>query len=70
MELKLYPRLNLRSKRAILKVKKQFGNPYNYNPWMALLKRLSAETGMSVEEVRNQLFKERRWLIENRQYYL
>lgn len=70
MELKLYPMLNLRSKRAILKTKKQFGNPYSYNPRMSLLKRLASETGMDEQQVRDQLLKERAWLIANRQYYL
>lgn len=66
----LYPRLNLRSKRAIIKTKKRWGHPYRYNPRQILLSRLSQETGMSEEQVREQLIKEREWLLTHKQYFL
>lgn len=70
MQLKLYPKLSTRSKRAILRTTKRFGNPVTYNPRVCLLKRLSSETGLSEKEVRQQLIRERQWLLENRKYFL
>lgn len=64
MELKLYHRLSTRSKRALLKTKGRFGNPYFYQPRGTLLQRLGQETGMSLSEVADQLKKERRYLLE------
>lgn len=64
MELLLYHRLSTRSKRALLKPKGRYGNPYFYQPRGTLLLRLGQETGMSVSEVANQLRKERRYLLE------
>jgi hypothetical protein len=68
--LTLYHRLNLRSKRAILKTKKRWGHPYRYQPKQILLSRLSQETGMSEEQVKQQLLKEREWLLAHKQYFL
>lgn len=64
MELKLYHHLSTRSKRALLKTKGRFGNPYFYQPRGTLLQRLSQEFGMSLSEVANQLKKERSYLLE------
>jgi hypothetical protein len=68
--LTLYHRLNLRSKRAILKTKKRWGHPYRYNPRQILLSRLSQETGLSIEQIKEQLFEEREWLLAHKQYFL
>lgn len=61
----LYPRLSTRSKRALLKTKGRFGKPYFYAPRGTLLQRLSSETGMSLEQVSQQLMKERHQLLRD-----
>jgi hypothetical protein len=65
MEILLYPRLSTRSRRALLKTKKQFGKQYHYSPRGDLLKRLSQETGMSIEQVYRQLHEERAYLLRS-----
>jgi hypothetical protein len=69
MQLELYPKLSTRSKRAILKTKKKWGRDYFYTPRMALLLRLSQETGKTVEEVYQQLLREREFLLKSPQYF-
>ena len=66
MNLILYPRLCTRSRRAIVRTIKKFGWPYVYRPRGDLLERLSAETGMSREDVYRQLLAEREELLKNR----
>lgn len=63
MELKLYPRLSTRSRRAMTKTVGRFGRVYYYKPRGTLLQRLSSETGLSIEDVYNQLMKERNYLL-------
>ncbi len=63
MEIILYNQLSTRSRRALLKTKKQYGHRYEYNPRGDLLHRLAQENGMTIEEVYNQLMKERAFLI-------
>ncbi len=70
MNLKLYPLLNLRSKRAMLRRRKRWGHYYSYKPKYILLSRLSQQTGMTIDGVRQRLQDEREWLLEHRQYYL
>lgn len=65
MNIILYPLLSTCSKRALLRSKKRYGNPYRYSPRGTLLQRLSTETGMSMTEVYNQLMKERDYLIKD-----
>ncbi len=73
-DLILYPLLNLRSKRAILRTyppKSRFKNKlYIYNPKPILLNRLASQTGMTENQVRQQLLVERRFLLKNKNYYL
>lgn len=61
----LYNRLSTRSRRALVKTKKQWGHAYEYRPRGTLLQRLSRETGMSIEDVYNQLMRERAQLISH-----
>jgi hypothetical protein len=63
LELLLFHKLSRKSKKAIQKTKKYWGHPYNYNPRGNLLTRLSRETGMTIDEVYNQLMKERAHLL-------
>ncbi len=46
------------------RVKQNYGRPYYYEPNGRLLKRLSKETGMTLTEVREQILKERQYLIQ------
>jgi hypothetical protein len=59
----LYPRLCTRSRRAINRTAWR-GRKYVYSPRTDLLRRLSEETGMSTEQCREQLHRERKWLLE------
>jgi len=70
MDLIIYPRLNTRSKRAIKREKKKWGHYYHYEPRVTLIQRLCSELGWSEEQVREQIRKERRFLIQNKQYFL
>jgi len=63
MQLELYFRLGTFSKRAMLKTKARFGRDYVYRPRGDLLKRLSSETGRSIEDVYQQLQREREYLL-------
>jgi hypothetical protein len=65
MELILYPRLSTRSKKALVKTKKRFGRTYHYSPRGDLLERLSQETGMTIEQVCQQLKRERAYLLRS-----
>lgn len=62
-DLDLYSRLSTRSKRALTKTRGRWGHEYDYRPRGDLLVRLAQETGMSIEQVYNQLLKERMMLI-------
>lgn len=66
-QLELYYLLGTCSRRAIKKTKTSFGNEYRYRPRGDVLKRLSEQTGKSVEEVYNQLQRERQYLLDQRQ---
>jgi hypothetical protein len=65
-EFPLYRRLSTRSRRAIVRTNKRYGHPYTYNPRGNLLRRLSRETGMTLEQVYSQLMRERSELIRTR----
>ncbi len=69
MILKIYPLLNLRSKRALTRIKKKWGHSYDYAPKQILLNRLSEQLGLSKEEVLKQLLEERKFILENNQYF-
>lgn len=62
-DLILYPRLSTRSRRAIRRVKKRWGQPYEYRPRGNLLRRLANETGQTLEWVFDRLLEERAYLI-------
>lgn len=63
MNLKLYHQLSTRSRRAIKRTKRKTGYPYTYNPKGNLLERLARDNGMSIDEARHQLMREREELI-------
>ncbi len=63
MNLTLYPRLSTRSKKALTQKNRYWGKPYVYKPRGTLLLRLSRETGLTVDQVRSQLEREREYLI-------
>ena len=63
MDLKLYPKLGTDSKKALIKKNGRWGHPYFYRPRGTLLLRLSRETGLTIDQVRSQLEKEREYLI-------
>lgn len=60
----LYPKLGTRSKRAILKIKKRYGKPYHYKPRGDLLARLAEEMGWTIDQVHDQLLRERQVLLK------
>ena len=55
----LYPKLSTCSKRAIRRAKRRNGMPYNYVPHGNLIRRLSRETGLSIDDVYSRLIEER-----------
>lgn len=59
-----YARMGTTSRRALVRTKKRLGQPYEYRPRITLLNRLSDELGMSVEQVADQIQRERQWFIE------
>lgn len=63
MNLTLYSKLNIRSKKALTRKVGRWGKPYIYRPRGCLLERLARETGMTIYQVRSQLDKERQYLI-------
>jgi len=63
MNLTLYPKLSTRSKKALTRKNARWGKPYIYRPRGSLLERLARETGMTINQVRSQLEKERQYLI-------
>lgn len=63
MELILYPKLSTCSRRAIRRVNGRWGTPYEYKPRGNLIRRLSEETGYSMEWVADRLMEERTYLI-------
>lgn len=70
MRLICYPLLNLRSQKAILRVRKKWGHPYRYNPRKQLITRLSEQLQMSETEIVEQLEREREFLLRNRRYFV
>lgn len=59
MEIRLYHLLGTTSQRAIRRKKGAFGRPYYYRPRGNLLERLARETGLTKDQVYDQLMKER-----------
>jgi hypothetical protein len=69
MQLICYPLMSTCSKRAITRIKKKWGHPVTYTPRATLVERLSRELGMTYDQVIDQLFKERDFLLKYRRYY-
>ena len=69
MKLIFYPVLNKRSKLALKRQKKRFGHSYRYIPRMQLVKRLMSQFGMTEDAVRDQLAKEREFILKYPNYY-
>ena len=68
MDLTIYNLLNTRSKRAMRRIRKKWGHPYQYNPRNTLIQRLCSELNMTESQVREQIAKEREYLTKYRQY--
>lgn len=66
MNLTLYPKLSTRSKKALTRKTGRWAKPYNYKPRGHLLERLARETGLTLNQVRSQLEKEREYLISQK----
>ena len=64
MNLTLYPKLGTDSKKALNRKNGRWGKPYYYRPRGNLLERLARETGMTINQVRSQLEKEREYLLK------
>lgn len=69
MDLEIYSLLSKESQRAIKRVKKRFGRPYYYIPQARLVRRLAQQLQKSEEEIREQIAREREFLIEYKRYY-
>jgi hypothetical protein len=65
MDLVLFPKLSTRSRRALKRIRGKFGRHYEYNPRPRLIQRLTRETGWTKEQVWEQLFREREYLIKD-----
>ena len=70
MKLVIYPLLHRKSQLAMKRVKTYGGKRYSYSPRAQLLRRLSKELGMSLEAVREQIERERAFLIQYPGYFL
>jgi hypothetical protein len=69
MELKVYPRLNRKSRLAMRRRKWRFKSEYEYHPRPHLIRRLMGELGQTEEWVRNQIAQERKFLLQYPQYF-
>lgn len=69
MELVVYPLLSKDSQRAIKRIKKSWGRAYYYTPQSRLVQRLAKELGKSSEEIKEQIAKERAFLLQYKRYY-
>ena len=61
-----YARMSTRSRRAMVRVTTRYGKPYQYRPRITLVKRLATELNMSLEDVLDQIEKERKYLLSRR----
>lgn len=69
MNLICYPLLQKNSKLAIRRKKWRWGRNYFYNPRIDLLERLAYQLGWTEEQVREQLMREREFLLKYPQYF-
>jgi hypothetical protein len=65
MELICYPLLSTRSRRALQKRKGRWGHRYQYVPRANLIDRLARELNLPVEQVHEQLQRERNFLLKH-----
>lgn len=63
--LRLYHRLNRRSKDAIHRTRGRRGRLYSYQPRLELLQRLAEETNLSIEEITDLIHSERDQILAN-----
>ncbi|NJR70220.1 MAG: hypothetical protein HC771_17470 [Synechococcales cyanobacterium CRU_2_2] len=63
--LRLYHRLNKRSRDAIHRTQGRRGRLYSYQPRLVLLQRLAEETNLPISEVENMLHDERAQILAN-----
>jgi hypothetical protein len=69
MDLILFPLLGTRSRRAIQRrfhrpsQRHRATDPYHYSPRMVLLESLANQTGMTLQEIVEQLNREREYLL-------
>jgi len=63
MNLKIYPLLSIKSKKAMLRTKKAWGHPYRYTPRRQLINRLKRELSLSEDAILKQITQERAWLL-------
>jgi hypothetical protein len=61
-----YARMGTRSRRAMVRTQKAFGRPYEYRPRITLVRRLSQELGLTLEQTLDQIQKEREFLISRK----
>ncbi|MBE9068865.1 hypothetical protein IQ260_19660 [Leptolyngbya cf. ectocarpi LEGE 11479] len=63
MVLIAYARMSTRSRRAMTRATTRYGRPYQYRPRITLVRRLATELNMSLEDVLDQIQKERHYLL-------
>lgn len=63
MKVFLVDQLSTCSKRSLLRRRGRYGNPYQYFPQRRLVLRLALENGLTEMQVREQLSKERNYLL-------
>lgn len=65
MKLILYRQLSKGSKKKFLRVKEGQDTFHEYRPRIDLLRRLSRDNNMTIDAIRQQLNKERAYMIES-----
>lgn len=56
--------LGTRSRRALLRRKGKWGHRYQYTPKPALIKNLAEKLNLFEEDIRQQLYREREYLLK------
>ncbi len=65
MELLCYPKMCRESKLCMTRERWRYGKKYYYRPRSHLLNRLAKELNMTKEQVRDQIAKEKAYLLKN-----
>lgn len=63
MKLIVYPLLNTRSKRAMTRYKKNYGQRYYYNPRKQLIDRLVKQLKLPAIKIYTLIARERKYLL-------